>query len=468
MKPSPISKQLSLHSVPLNTFLDPLHELVLLAMILNWKALETRFGAQFKTGRGRPPVATRVMVALHLLKYLYDESDESLIARFVENPYWQHFCGFHEFQREAPCDSSSLTRWRRRMGEDIEAILRESLSAAKFAGMVKAEDFTTAILDTTVQEKAVTPPTDGKLLYKIHRRLLKEARARGIEIGRPWLRKAKECMVAHARLRHGKKHKDAKKKLARMRTYLRRLERQVANDYVRLDETLVQLLRMARTLRLQSRGLVPAKEKIYSVHAPEVECIGKGKQHKKWEFGVKVSLAVTAKPHPLVMAVRAMPDAPYDAATMKPTLDKCKEMTGEAVTLATADKGYRGEAYRMKDVALYISGTRKLGGKLKKFMRRRSAIEPVIGHAKESHKMRRNRLLGEIGDQVNALMSGAAWNLAQLMRWLGSHPKAAARLLLAFARLMRLLARLALASMREQVREALDRLTRPASQPAAA
>jgi IS5 family transposase len=468
MRPPSISKQLSLHSVPLTSFLDPLHELVLLAMILNWKALEAQYGAQFKTGRGRPPVATRVMVALHLLKYLYDEGDESLIARFVENPYWQHFCGFHEFQREAPCDSSSLTRWRRRMGEGIEAILRESLNAAKSSGIVKAEDFTTAILDTTVQEKAVTPPTDGKLLYKIHKGLLKEARARGIEIKRPWLRKAKEAMVAHARLRHGKKHKDAKKKLARMRTLLRRLERQVVNDFARLDEPLVKLLRMARTLRMQSRGLVPAKEKIYSVHAPEVECIGKGKAHKPWEFGVKVSLAVTATPHPLVMAAQAMPGAPYDGATMKATLASCERMTGEAVWLATADRGYRGTAYRMKAVALYLSGTRKLGGKLKRFVRRRSAIEPVIGHVKESHKMRRNRLLGEIGDQINAILSGAAWNLAQLMRWLAGHPKAAARLLLAFARLLRLLARLALASVREQARKALNHLASPAEQPVAA
>lgn len=468
MKPSEISKQLSLHSVPLNTFLDPLHELVLLAMLLNWKALESRFGAQFKTGRGRPPVATRVMIALHLLKYLYDESDESLIARFVENPYWQHFCGFHEFQREAPCDSSSLTRWRRRMGGDIEAILRESLSAAKAAGMAKAEDFQKTILDTTVQEKAVTPPSDGKLLYKILRRLVKEARARGIEIRRPWVFKAKECMVEHARLRHGKKHKAAKKRLRRLRTYLRRVERQVVSDFARLDGTLVNLLRMAHTIRQQSRGLIATKDRIFSVHAPEVECIGKGKQHKPWEFGVKVSLAVTATPHPLVMAAQAMPGAPYDGATMQPALEKCEEMTGEKAWLVTADRGYRGAAYRLKDVALYISGTRKLGGKLKRFMRRRSAIEPVIGHAKESHKMRRNRLLGEIGDQINAVLSGAAWNLAQLMRWLGSHPKAVARLLLAFVRLLRLLGRLRLTSMRELVREALDRLIRPASQPAAA
>ncbi len=126
MKPPPISKQLSLHSVALSTFLDPLHELVLLALLTDWKALEAKFGARFKPGKGRPPIAMRVMIALNLLKYLYDESDESVVARVRENPYWQHFCGFAEFQRAAPCDASSLTRWRRKLGGDLDQVLRES------------------------------------------------------------------------------------------------------------------------------------------------------------------------------------------------------------------------------------------------------------------------------------------------------------------------------------------------------
>ncbi len=455
MKPPRISQQYSLHSVPLATFLDPMHELLLLALALPWARLEERFGVHFKPGKGRPPIATRVMIALHLLKYLYDESDESVVARVAENPYWQAFCGFVEFQHRPPCEASSLTRWRRKVGPDAEALLSASLLAARKAGMAKPEDFRRAVLDTTVQTKAVTPPTDGKLLYAMHARLLREAKAREIKVPRPHRREMRVLKREHARLRHNLHHTKAARKLRRMRTLVRRVERQIGRGFAQLDETLVHQLQRSARLRAQTRGLVPFKERIFSVHAPEVECITKGKTHRPWEFGVTVALATTPGKHPLVMAALPMPGSTYDGMTTQATLDECGFMTGEAVVEACADRGFRGKRWRPRGAALFIAGTRKLGGLLRKFVGRRVIIEPVIGHCKSEHKLERNGLKGALGDRLNAWMSATAWNLAQLMRWLAAHPRAAVRLLAALWRLLRLCVKLPLNLAVQGVRSVL-------------
>jgi IS5 family transposase len=295
----------------------------------------------------------------------------------------------------------------------------------------------------TVQEKAVTPPTDGKLLYAMQKALVREARSRGIEIKRPGLREARKRKVKHARLRHGLKHKAAKRVLRRMRTLLRRVERQVSTDFNRLDENLVNLLRMARTVRMQSRGLVTAKEKIYSVHAPEVECIGKGKPHKPWEFGVKVGLAATAKSC-FVTAADTFPENPYDGATLERTIAQMERVTGVTPAIAAVDQGYKGKKYHPARTGIFVSNTVKLGGKLLRFIKRRSAIEPIIGHLKNERGMRRNRLLGELGDRINALLSAIAWNLAKIARHLARKARAYWRLLALLIKAQLVLARLRL------------------------
>ncbi len=146
----------------LEQMLDLGHGLVRLGEAIDWSFLEQRFGAVYEDGPGRPPLATRLMAGLSILKHLHDLSDEALCARWVENPYFQFFCGEEFFQHRLAADRSSLTRWRGRMGEErLTALLQESLATATRTGAAKPSDFRHMIIDTTVQEKAVSRPTPG-------------------------------------------------------------------------------------------------------------------------------------------------------------------------------------------------------------------------------------------------------------------------------------------------------------------
>ncbi len=455
MKPPVLPKQTLLYSANLLEQLNLRHPLLLLAGMVPWLSLDEKFSREFKTMAGRPAIPTRTIIGLLLLKYLYDESDESACERFVENPYWQAFCGYHEFQHKAPCDPSSLVRWRKKMGSDLEIVLKASLEAAKNAGALKEKMLHEIIADTTVQEKAVTYPTDALLLVKMQKRLLREAKRRGIKLPRTHWRAAKRALIRHGRLLHAKQHKKAKKEMRKLRTCLRRVSRMIAREMAGLTAANVSIaaeaaqaglyesqneknqfvvnemsreLLLAERVMLQSRGKVEPKNRIYSLHAPEVECIAKGKARKKFEFGCKVALAATAKGS-FITASNAVHENPYDGRTLTGTVNQVERMTGIRPYLCGADKGYRGKRHHPPGTSILIAGTRRLGGKLKRFMRRRNAIEPIIGHAKFSHRMDRNYLLGETGDKINALLSAAAWNLAQTLRHLRRKARALSRLL---------------------------------------
>jgi IS5 family transposase len=435
--------------------LNPRHELLLLLRFINWEALDSRYGASFTIRHGRPSLPTRVVIGLLLLKYMFDQSDESVCERFVENPYWQVFCGFQTFQHKPPCDPTSLVRWRQRMGDDLEGLLKETLEAALRAKALKPKAMLEVIVDTTVMEKAVAHPSDARLLYMMQRRLVREAKHRGIALPRTWLRPAKRALERHGTLRRSTRkdrRKAARKELRRLRTFCGRLMRAVERGAMAVnpaqgdlpmgaalqqagarDEALLRELALARRVIEQSRGKIPSSEKVYALHALEVECIGKGKPRKPWEFGVKTSLAVTAKKRPFITACDTAPGNPYDGATLKTAARQHRRMTGVMPVWMAADLSYRGREYHPDGVGVILSRTRKLGGALKRFMRRRSAIEPVIGHCKQSHRMERNYLLGERGDHSNAILSACAWNLMQVWRHLARKGRL-------FLRLLRLLA----------------------------
>jgi transposase, IS5 family len=409
----------------LDQIIDMRHALVKLAGTIDWVFLEGRFGAVYVDGRGQPPLPTRLMAGLAILKHTYDVSDEVLCERWVENPYFQYFCGEEFFQHELPFERSSLTCWRQRMGEErLQALLQESLAVAVKTEAMKPGDLARVIVDTTVQPKNVTFPTDAKLLNRAREKLVKLAKKFGVELRQSYHRVGKFTLVKHQRYAHAKQFKRADRALRKLKTYLGRVIRDVTrkidgNPW--LEEMFAYLLSLARRVLAQERG--QRGPKVYSLHAPEVECIGKGKAHKPYEFGVKVSVATTlkrCKGGQFVAHVQALPGNPYDGHTLATVIPAIEQLIGNTIERLHADAGYRGHNappdYKFK---VYTSRQkRRLSPQIKREMRRRSAIEPVIGHLKEEHRMDRNYLAHRHGDANNALLAATGYNFRRILRWL--------------------------------------------------
>jgi IS5 family transposase len=365
------------------------------------------------------------MAGLTILKYTHDLSDEVLCERWVENPYYQFFCGEEFFQHRVVFDRSSLTRWRQRMGEEkLQALIQESLSIATRSGAIKPSELSRVIVDTTVQPKNAMFPTDAKLLHRAREILVRLARKHGVDLRQSYVRVGKYALIKHQRYAHAKQFKRANRALKTLKTYLGRVIRDIARR-IDGDEALQQVfarsLSLARAVREQKQR--QRGDKVYSLHAPEVECIGKGKAHKPYEFGVKVSVA-TPLSHPkggqFVTHVKAMPGKPYDGHTLATIIPEMEALIGNTIVRVVADRGYRGHNappdYKFR---VFISGRkRRMTPAIKREMRRRSAIEPVIGHLKAEHRMGRNYLAHRAGDAANAVLAAAGYNFRLLIRWL--------------------------------------------------
>jgi IS5 family transposase len=397
----------------LDQILDPKHPLFRLANQIDWLVFEHEFWPLYADQVGRPGVPTRLMVGLHYLKHSFDESDESVVERFVENPYWQYFCGFEYFQHELPIDPSSMSRWRKRIGPDgIECLLSETLATAKRSKLLGKTHLKRVNVDTTVQEKAIAFPTDARLYEKMRCCLVREAEHRGIKLRQSYRRLGKRALQKQSRYAHARQLKRARRETRRLRTYLGRVLRDLRRKCPAPDAPLVGLFALAERLIAQQRH---DSQKLYSIHAPEVECIAKGKAHKRYEFGCKVQVATTSRDH-WVVAVDAIHGNPYDGHTLSGTIDQVERLTGQRPVQAFCDRGYRGKDHHPDDVEVYISGRRGLKRNLKKLLRGRSAIEPVIGHLKSESRMDRNYLLGRDGDRMNAMLAGCGANLRKLLR----------------------------------------------------
>ena len=323
------------------------HPLVRLAKLINWAEIERTFATSFTSGRGRPALPPRLIAGLLYLQHTFDASDEAVVNTWVENPYWQFFCGETYLQTELPIDPSSLTRWRKRIGEEgVETLL-------------------------------------------------------AAQIGR----------YAHA-----KQFKRMKKAVRTLRTRVGRVHREVQRQLHTLPEVAkakVQDL-LSRTGRILTQR-TKDKNKLYALHAPEVECISKGKARTPYEFGVKVSIATTLK-EGLVVGMRSMPGNPYDGHTLAETLEQVGILTGtdKPPTTAIVDKGYRG--VKVEGVRILMSGQKRgITRTLKAMIKRRSAIEPAIGHMKMDGRLGRNPLKGALGDALHAVMCGAGHNLRLIL-----------------------------------------------------
>src|SRR6266851_2097701 len=405
MKPAESSQgqeQGDLYRSRLSWLLDQSHPLYVLAEAIDWEFFEREFGSLYVERKGRPGLPMRLLVGLHYLKHLYDVSDERVVAGFVENPYWQYFCGEEFFVHELPCDPTSLVKWRQRIGPDgMERLLQETIAAAQRQQALKPSEIRRVNVDTTVQEKAIAFPTDARLYHKARCVLVREARRAGIELRQSYRRVGKRALQKQGRYAHAQQLKRARKETRKLRTYLGRVMRDIQR---KAAESGIRIYRQQRE----------DQHKLYSMQAPEVECIAKGKEHKKYEFGCKVSVVTTSK-RGWVVGIAALHGNPYDGHTLKAAHAQVAKLTGVTPEEIFVDKGYRGTAHHPEGVAVYLSG-RRLKGTLKRLLRRRSAIEPVIGHLKQDHRMKRNYLQGKNGDCINALLVGCGFNLRKLLR----------------------------------------------------
>jgi IS5 family transposase len=417
--------QTDLFRARLDQIVDPTHALVKLAAAIDWRFLKEHFGAVYDDDPGRPPLPTRLMAGLAILKHMHNLSDEVLCERWIENPYFQLFCGEEFFQHRLPFDRSSMTRWRQRMGEErLIVLLQESLSVATRSSAAKPADFRQVIIDTTVQEKAITFPTDAKLMHRARERLVRLAQKHGLTLRQSYARVGKRTLIQHQRYAHAKQFKRATKALRRLRTILGRVIRDVTRklayrpDLAEVFALPLSLARRVRDQRQRERG-----RKVYSLHAPEVECIGKGKAHKPYEFGVKVSVATPlhrCKGGQFVAHVQALPGNPYDGHTLAEVIPQIEQTIGAELERIVTDAGYRGHhAPKEKRFQVYVAGQKRgLSPAIKRAFRRRSAVEPVIGHLKNEHRMSRNHLIGSAGDAINAVLAAVGYNFRLLLRWL--------------------------------------------------
>lgn len=401
---------------PLVEMINLKHPLVKLADVMDWELIEHAFGAHFASTTGRPALSPRLVAGLLYLQHAYDCSDEEIVNTWMENPYVQYFTGETYFQTEAPMDSSSLTRWRKRIGEEgVESMLIVTIDAAQKIGAVKSSSFDRLIVDTTVMPKAIAHPTDSRLLERSRQHLVKLADEHGIELRQNYNREAPRMALKVGRYAHAKQFKRMNRELRTLKTRVGRVYRDVQRNIDVIPEEHRAkandlLLRVNRILTQQRKD----KNKLYALHAPEVECISKGKARAPYEFGVKVTVATTLK-EGFVVGMRSMPGNPWDGHTLAETVEQASILTDRMPKTVIVDRGYQGVV--VDGVQILRSGQRRgVTRGLKAMIKRRSAIEPTIGHMKTDGRLDRNPLKGALGDALHAVLCGAGHNIRLLMK----------------------------------------------------
>lgn len=405
----------------LDQIINMKHELVQLAGKIDWEFLDGEI-APFYSAKGRPGIETRFVIGLLLLKHIYGLSDEGVCERWVHDPYFQHFTGEEFFQHAFPHERSDLSHWRKRLGGKLELLLAESLRVAHESGALRPKDMARVTVDTTVQPKNISFPTDAKLLHAAIRGLTRLARKHGVRLRQSYVRIAKRAAMMAGRYAHAKQFKRHHRELRTLRSRLGRLVRDIRRKIAAQEELeAVFLWPLSRADQIRAQQQRQRGWKLYSFHAPEVECIGKGKASAPYEFGVKVSIATTNRRAPggqFVLHARALPGNPYDGHTLREVIEDTQKLTGREIERAYVDKGYRGhEAANPRRV--FISGQKRgVFGVIKRELKRRSAIEPVIGHMKADGHLGRCYLKGRAGDAANAILSAVGHNLRLVLAWL--------------------------------------------------
>jgi IS5 family transposase len=388
------------------------HPLYVLADKIDWQMFEEEFGKHYSLDQGRPAKPIRLLTGLLLLKHIRNLSDESVVEQWQENSYYQYFCGITSFVTGQPCEASELVHFRNRIGTTgMELILKESVRLNGKDG--KEKD---VCVDTTVQEKNITFPTDNKLYRKIIQKSIAIADAEDIELRQSYSRTIKKLSYQQRFRRNKKQQKLSRKADRKIKTIAGRLVRELERKL-----TSNALTKHSSSLELFKRVLAQKRSdsnKIYSLHEPHVQCISKGKEHKKYEFGNKVSLMIT-KTTGVIVGALSMEKNDYDGHTLQPALEQYKRFYGTEPRKAIADLGYRGvdkigetEVITPKKKATTYYGKVKLRAD----HRRRSSIEAGISHLKNNHRLGRNFYSYITGDETNVLLSAAAYNFKRMMR----------------------------------------------------
>jgi len=398
--------------------LNQKHTMYILANKVNWQLFEDSFAPLYCSDNGRPAKPIRLMVGLLILKHLRNISDESVVEQWSENVYYQYFCGQKEFIPVEPCEASELVHFRHRIGESgIELILKESIR-------INGDDShdSTASIDTTVQEKNITFPTDSKLHRKIIDKCRKIAQKENLPIRQSYTRTLKKLSYDQRFRNHPGNKWKARKADRKEKTIAGRLVRELERNLLPNSGYQSQIDLFKRILS-QKRS---DNNKIYSVHEPDVQCISKGKEHKKYEFGNKVSIIYTQTTGVIIGAMGFR--NPYDGHTVESALEQTERLLGKR-TLKTliGDRGYKGKR-QINDTTIEIpkpfsnkKQSQYQQNKLKKQFRRRAAIEPINGHLKTDHRLNRNFYKGITGDNINVMLAAAAFNFKRMMnKWKSS------------------------------------------------
>ena len=325
----------------LSDMLNPNHELCLLSGLIKWDEMDKRFSLLFETEEGAPAKPIRLMVGIMLLQNMYKLSDEAVVARWVENPYWQLFCGYDFLQWRFPIHPTTLTKWRKRIGTDaLEKVLCFLIDTARVSGAVEDSSFKKVIVDTTVVPTAIAYPSDAQLYLKSIKQLVAFAKKEKIALRQTYERLAPRACRNAGRLFHLKKSKQAMKEVRRLKTYCGRVYREILQAAVEdpiLQERITPVFFLIGEILTQTTD---SKDKIYSLHEPKVECIAKGKAHKKYEFGNKASLTVTYR-EGFVVGIQGLHGNPYDGHTLFGALAQAEKLTGQKIEEAFVDKGYK-------------------------------------------------------------------------------------------------------------------------------
>ena len=414
-KEADFKREHELFRLELSTMVDHGHALVKLAGQINWDAFTSEFGSLYAEGKGRPGVVIRLMVGLNYLKHTFNLSDEQVVERWVENPYWQYFCGEQYFSHRLPIDPSQMTRFRKRIGTaGCETMLKITIQAGLASKTITPRSLHTVNVDTTVQDKAIAFPTDARLYHKARAALVRQARQCGLSLRQSYERLGKNALMMQGRYAHARQMKRARSMQKRLRTYLGRVIRDIERqlqEQPQWCDSFTTLLRTTKHIHAQERQ---DHDKLYSVHAPETECIAKGKAHKKYEFGVKVSVASPSVDN-FVVGMQAMPGRPYDGHTLKQAIEQVVSLTGTQPKEAIVDRGYKG--HKLDGITVWIAGAKRgVTAAIKKKLKRRNAVEPVIGHMNSDGRLARNFLKGSEGDAMNAVLCGAGHNLRKILK----------------------------------------------------
>ena len=446
----------------LDAMIDLKHPLAVLSTRLPWAAIEAAvapklarqvlpakrksgedllgsFDVEFGGGvspAGRPRLPIRLMTSLLYLKNSFDLSDEELVERWAENVQWQFFSGMDYYEPRLPCDATQIGRFRRLLGEDgIEQLLKATIECAVQIKAVLPADLERVIVDSTVQSKAIAHPVDSRLLEIARHKVVSAAKRAGISLKQTYAQEGKTLRRKAGGYAHAKQFNRLRKTVKRQRTILgvvmREVQRKLDADKAAVAtggapahepaspkaiSDLMMWLERAERIRTQQRN---SKNKLYALHAPEVECISKGKARNPYEFGVKVSMAVTHK-QGLMVGARSFPGNPYDGHVLHAQLEQTTNLLqdlGRSPKQVIVDLGYRGVDADNPGVQIIHRGTYKsLSDHEKRLLKRRQAIEPLIGHTKADHRMNRCWLKGAVGDALHALSCAAGYNIRWLLR----------------------------------------------------